>query len=93
MVFLDNLNHYRDFLSTKEISKIILYLWKKKFSGTINIASGRRINIQFITKNLAEKMNKRIKFIYNKPTNHVANISKLRNIGYKLPKQNLKRFF
>ena len=38
-------------------------------------------------------MNKRIKFIYNKPTNHVANISKLRNIGYKLPKQNLKRFF
>ncbi len=93
VVFFDNLNHYRDFLSTKEISKIILHLWKKNFSGTINIASGRKINIQFITKNLAAKIKKRVKFIYNKPTNHVANISKLHNIGYKTQKQDLKRFF
>ena len=92
-VFFDNLNHHRDFLDTKEISKIILYLWNKKFYGIINIASGKKTNIQSIAKNIAVKMKKKIKFGNNKPTNHVANIGKLLNIGYKGQKLNLERFF
>ncbi len=93
LIILNNLNHYRDFLNTQQISKIILYLWKKNFFGVINIASGKKINIKFITKNIATKMRKKIKFGSNKPTSHVANTSKLLNLGYKAEELKLKRFF
>ena len=90
---LNNLNHNRDFLDTKQVSKIIFFLWKKRFSGIINIASGNKTNIQSVVKSVAIKMNKKIKFNYNAPTYHLADIKKLLKIGYKPKALNLKRFF
>ncbi len=93
IIVLNNLNHYRDFLDTKQISEIILCLYSKKFSGIINIASGKKTNIQFIIKKIASQMSKKIKFRYNKPTYQVADIKKLLKIGYKPQRLKLKRFF
>ena len=92
-ICLNNLNHNRDFLDTKQVSKIIFFLWKKRFSGIINIASGKKTNIQSVAKKIAIKMNKKIKFNYNAPTYHLADIKKLLKIGYKPKALNLKRFF
>ena len=36
-IILENLNHYRDFISMKDISKIILFLYSIKFKGIINL--------------------------------------------------------
>ena len=89
----ENLNHYRDFLSTLQISKIITFLWKKRFQGIINIGSGFQTNIKTIVKKLAIKSNKKIFFKDNKPTFLVADISKLRKIGFNRKNLKLKRFF
>ena len=79
IILLNNLNHNRDFLDTKQISKII-FLWKKRFSGIINIASGKKTNVQSVAKNII-KMNKKIKFNYNAPTYHLADIKELLKIA------------
>ena len=39
IILLKNLNHYRDFISTKDLAKIIIFLYKKKFKGIINLGS------------------------------------------------------
>ena len=90
---LENLNHYRDFLSTEQISKTIFFLWKKKYVGTINIGSGEKTNLKSVAKIFANKSNKKITFRYNKPTYHLADISKLKKLGYKHSKLNIGRFF
>ena len=38
---LKNMNHFRDFLTTLQISRIIIKLFQKKFKGIINIGSGK----------------------------------------------------
>jgi nucleoside-diphosphate-sugar epimerase len=74
IIELKNLNHYRDFLSVKDISKAIYFLWKKKFCGIVNIASGKKVYLKYIAKILNIK-NKQLIFIdINKKTNLVANI-------------------
>jgi len=90
---LENLNHYRDFLSTEQISKIIFFLWKKKYEGTVNIGSGIKTNLKSVAKIFANKSNKNITFKYNKPTFHLADISRLKKLGYKHSKLNIGRFF
>lgn len=90
---LENLNHYRDFLSTEQISKLIIFLWKKKFSGIINIASGKKTNLRQIARIFANKAAKKVSFKTNRPSYHVANISKLTKLGYKNKKLNFGRFF
>ena len=89
----DNLNHYRDFLTTVQISKIIIFLWKKKYEGIINIGSAIKTNIKSIAKRSAVKLNKKIIFHKNKPTYLIADNSKLKRIGYKQKNLKLKRFF
>ena len=49
-VLFKNLNHYRDFISMDEISKIILTLYKKKFQGIVNIGNGKKIHLKEIAK-------------------------------------------
>ncbi len=93
LIFLENLNHYRDFIDTKQISFIIIYLWQKKINGIINIATGKKTNVKSLTQLLAKKMNKNVRFKYNKPTSLVADVSKLLRTGYKQKKLNLKTFF
>ena len=92
-LIFENLNHYRDFLSTLQISKIIIFLWKKKFQGIINIGSGFQTNIKTIVKKLASKSNKKIFFKDNKPTFLIADVSKLKKIGFKQKNLKLKGFF
>ena len=92
-IIFKNLNHYRDFVSTDQISKIIVFLWKKKFKGIINIGSGRKTNLKKIAKIFANKANKKIIIKNNKSTCLVADISKLKNLGYKQKKLDFIRFF
>jgi len=92
-IILDNLNHNRDFLSTEQISKIIFYLLKKKFVGTINIGSGKKTNLKTIAKIFAKKKGKEIFFIFNTPTSLLANVDRLKKLGFKQKKLNFSRFF
>ena len=90
-IILDNLNHNRDFLSTKQISEIIFYLFKIKFSGTINIASGKKTNLRNIAKIFARKLGKEVIFSSNDPTSLIANINKLKRLGFKQKVLNFKK--
>jgi nucleoside-diphosphate-sugar epimerase len=80
-VVLKNLNHFRDFISMLEITKIILILYKKKFNGIINIGSGKGIYLKDIAKIISKKYKKKIEFKDNKtPTFLVSDNSKLKKI-------------
>jgi nucleoside-diphosphate-sugar epimerase len=83
-IVLKNLNHYRDFISMEDISKIIFFLYKKNFKGIINIGSGKSIHLKNIAKIICKKYKKKIKFVDNtKDTYLIANTEKLKKI-YKL---------
>lgn len=91
IIKFNNLNHYRDFLSTNYICKAIYFLWKKKFSGIINIASGQKIYLKNIVKFLLEKNKKKYRFIDNKiSTSLIADISKIKSLGFKVKKINIQ---
>lgn len=90
-VVLKYLNHYRDFLSTNEICYIIFKLYRKKYSGIINIASGKKTYLKNIAIKLAKKNNKKLKFKDGKKcTSLVADISKLKKL--KIHKKNFDIF-
>ena len=92
-IFLKNLNHYRDFVSTEQISKTIFFLWQKKFEGIINIGSGKKTNLKNIAKIFAFKVNKKVFFENNKSTCLISNISKLKKLGFKQKELNFVKFF
>ena len=72
----------------EDISKIIFILMRKKFSGILNLGSGKGIFLKDIAKIIAKKYKKEVVFLDNKkPTYLVANISKLLRI-YKFKKSN-----
>jgi len=84
---LNNLNHYRDFISMDEISKIIFLLYKKRFKGIINIGRGKKIFLKNIALLICKKFKKKCTFDDNKkPTFLISNNSKLRRY-YKLKKK------
>ena len=91
-IILDNLNHNRDFLSTKQITEIIFYLYKIRFNGTINIASGKKTNLKTIAKIIARKLGKEVTFKSNCPTSLIGNISKLNRLGFKQKILNFRRY-
>jgi nucleoside-diphosphate-sugar epimerase len=95
---INNLNHYRDFLNTKTIIKIIYQLSKKKSKGIFNIASGKPIHLINVAQLVCEKYKK--VFIIDKklnvPTYLVADtkkISKVCNLYKRKFKNNLKYFY
>ena len=63
---LENLNHYRDFISMEDISKIIFVLLRKKFNGVLNLGSGRSIFLKDIAKTIAKKYQKKLIFLITK---------------------------
>ena len=82
-----NLNHFRDFISMQEISKIILALYKKKYQGIINIGRGKGIHLKDIAKIICKKFGKNFKFEDNEnPTYLIANNSRLKKL-FKLNKK------
>ena len=74
-----NLNHYRDFISMTDISKIIILLYKKNFQGKINIGRGKGVLLKDIAKVISKKFKKKCKFNDNKKITYlVANNDKLK---------------
>ena len=83
IIILNNLNHYRDFLITDQICRIIYKLYKKKFNGIINIGSGKKTFLKNVAINLSKKKGKEIFFTDNKnqkSTSIIANIEKLKKV-------------
>ena len=81
---IENVNHYRDFLTTKDIVNAILLLEKKKKTGTFNIGSGQKLHLVDIINHLNKFTKKNIQISKNlEKTYLIANISKLRKIGWK----------
>ena len=92
-IILKNLNHYRDFISMYDISKIVFNLMKINFNGIINIATGKKILLKKIAKIILKKYKKN-KYIFQdnpKATYLVGDITKLSKItGYK-PKTKIEK--
>ena len=90
-ILLHNLSHYRDFISMKDIAKIIFCLFKKRFKGIINIASGREIYLKDIAIYISKYYKKKVEFKdNNKKTHLIANTNKLKKIYKKKMIQNLR---
>ncbi len=95
-LILKNINHYRDFLSTKDVSLAIKKLCKTKKSGIYNIGSGEKINLKTIALLIAKKYKKKVLFEDNKKATYlISNNTKIKKIGWKpkVFKGNLKYFY
>ena len=78
---LENLNHFRDFISIKDIAKIIIYFLKNQISGVINLSTGKSTKLVTIAKIISKKYGKKIKIFENdKPSFLVGNNSLLKKI-------------
>ena len=95
IILLKNLNHFRDFISTKDLAEIIIYFYKKRIKGIVNLGTGNAIHLKEIAKILAKKYKKKVRFDNNiNPTYLIANINKLKTLyKYNLQKKIEKRIF
>ncbi|MBD1140983.1 SDR family oxidoreductase [Pelagibacterales bacterium SAG-MED39] len=92
VIKLENLNHYRDFISIRDISKILIFFLKKEISGVINLSTGKKTKLALIAEKISKKYKKKIKIIENnKPTYLVGNNSLLRKIYKKKLNLNLNK--
>ena len=81
---IDNIDHYRDFLTTKDIINAILFLKTKKKTGIFNIGSGHKLHLVDIINHLNKLTKRNIKIGKNtKRTYLIANITKLKKSGWK----------
>ena len=81
IISFKNLNHYRDFISMEKISKILFFLYRKKYKGKINIATGKPVYLKDIAKLICKKYNKKFKFVDNNKTTYlIADVSKLKKL-------------
>ena len=55
-ILLNNLNHYRDFISMKDISEIIFFLFYKNYNGIINLGTGKKNSFKENCKNYSKKI-------------------------------------
>ena len=95
-VKLYKLNHYRDFLNTKDVVSAINLLRKKKAKGIYNIATSNYFNLKIIAKLIAKKFNKKITFIDSKKTTYlIGNNKKISKLNWNPRKFNmsLKYFY
>jgi len=80
-LILKNLNHYRDFISMEDITKIIHILLKKNFIGTVNIGSGKSIYLKNLAKIILKRYKKKATFVDNKKRTYlIANTQKVKKI-------------
>ena len=95
-IIIKNINHYRDFLPTKDIALAIKALFNKKCSGIYNIGSGKKINLKNIALMIGKKNKKKVYFKdSNKATFLIGNISKIKKLGWKPRKfkRNMNYFY
>ncbi len=92
---LENLNHYRDFISMEDTAKIIHLLYKKQYTGIINIGLGKPVLLKDIAKIIFRKKNKKVIFKDNKkPSFLIANNKKLKKIlNFKLQSSLIKMIY
>ena len=84
-----NLNHYRDFLSLKDIVLAIDTLRKKNKIGIYNIGSGKEFDLKDIASLFAKKYKKKIDFRnYNKPSFLISDNKKILKTSWKPKKFN-----
>ncbi len=89
VLVLKNLNHNRDFCHINDVCRAIDLLCKKEIEGTYNIGSSKKISLKYIASFFAKK--KKLIFVDNKlESNIVANISRIKKIGFK-PRFNLEK--
>ena len=82
-IILKNLNHFRDFISMRDISKIIFVLLKNRYQGIINLGTGKKVYLKKIAVIISKRYKKNLIFSDNNyPSNLVANVTKLK-ISYK----------
>jgi nucleoside-diphosphate-sugar epimerase len=88
-----NLNHYRDFLTTRDICRAIYFLWKKRFCGIINIGSGKFFFLKNIVRALAKEKKVKLLFFDNPKSTHlVADVSKIKRLGWFPRNRNIFNF-
>ena len=95
-ITLNNLNHYRDFLNTKDIVSAIDTLRKNKSIGVYNIGTGKKFSLKIIAKLIAKKFKKKINFIDSaKSTYLISDSTKILKLNWKPRKfnMNLKYFY
>ena len=83
------MDHFRDFLSIKDVSNAILILCQKNKTGIYNIGSSKEFHLETIAKIFCKRLNKKT-FFKRKSSNFtylISNNSKLCKIGWK-PKDN-----
>lgn len=74
----------RDFINVDEVSQIISFVIKKNIISTINVGSGEGKSLLSVIKFIANKININPKIrLVNKSDKIVANINKLKLLGYK----------
>lgn len=95
-ITLYELNHYRDFVNTKDVVSAIDLLRRRKANGIYNIGSGYQFNLKTIALLIAKKFNKKINFIDSKKTTYlISNNKKILKLNWKPKKFNmdLKYFY
>ena len=85
-VTLQNLNHYRDFISLEDIVRAITLLYKTKSKGIYNIGSGKKNSLVRIADYICTKYNKTLLHIKSKSkvTYLIANIDKLKKLKFNI---------
>ena len=90
IVHFDNVNNFRDFLSTHDICKAIELLFIKKSTGIFNIGSGKPVLISDIIKIIFKKYGKKYHINSKGDENSlIANNNKIRSLKWK-PTKNIK---
>ena len=87
---ISNLNHDRDFIHIDDLCKAINLLKNKRSEGIFNIGSGKVTNLFDILKFINKKNKKILHEENKKKTSLIANISKIKKIGFK-PKYGIKK--
>ena len=95
-IIINNIDHYRDFLPTKDIALAIKILFHKNCGGIYNIGSGKKINLKNIALMIAKKNKKKIYFKKDRKTTYlISNINKIKTLGWKPRKfkKNINYFY
>ena len=88
-IFIENINHIRDFVTVDDICRAIKILMKKKSKGIYNICSGNKINLKEILFTLNKKYKKKIILKDNKnKTILFGSNAKLIKKGWKISNKN-----
>ena len=98
IIKVENVDHYRDFLTTKEIVNAIKILFKNKSNGIWNICSSKKVKLIDIIKEINKFYKKNIKIIKgNRQTTLIGNNNKIKKLGWKISNKSylskIKKFF